>query len=55
MLVNITPEERKLMDYYHIHNFPDLIQVYNLTRDQRLARVVAASHACLTAMSEYVT
>ena len=53
MSVTITPYEREVMDYYNIHNFSELIQVYNQTRDRRLERVVAASHACLTAMSEY--
>lgn len=55
MSVNVTPEEQEIMRMYHIHNFPELIQVYNMTRDQRLERVVAASHACLAAMCEYVT
>lgn len=55
MVVNMTAEEREVMKMYRIHNFPELIRVYNMTRDQRLERVVAASYACLGAMSEYMT
>ena len=54
MVVNITPYEREVMRHYNMHNFSELIQVYNMTHDRRLERVVAASHACLTTMSEYL-